>query len=143
MAAADFYFAINATFRFILQNYGQKALVDYWHALGTEYYAPLIERFRSGGLDEVERYWQAFFEEEPGGQVTVAQHDGAVEIDVRKCPAVHWLRANHREIVQNFCRHCCHVSTAIADRAGLEFSLEGGDGTCRQEFREGGRGVSS
>lgn len=134
MAAGDFYFAINATFRFILNNYGEQALIDYWRAMGAEYFAPLTERFRNGGLDEVERYWREFFAVEPGGDVAVLQQDGRVTIDVRDCPAIRWLRAHHRDIVPQYCQHCHHVSTAIAERAGLSFTLEGGGGACKQTF---------
>ena len=135
VAAGDFYFAINATFRFILQNYGESALIDYWRALGSEYYAPLADRFRVGGLGAVARYWADFFAEEPGGDVSVAQEPDRVTIDVRECPAIRWLRLHEREICPNYCQHCVHVSSAIAQKAGLCFDLEGGGGTCKQTFR--------
>lgn len=139
MAAADFYFAINATFRFILDNYGEDALEQYWRAMGDEYYASLADRFREGGLDEVERYWREFFAAEPGGEVEVSRAEHTVHIDVRDCPAIRWLRMHNREIVPNYCRHCHHVSTAIASRAGLAFVLEGGGGACHQQFSTGCR----
>ena len=53
MAAPDFYFAINATFRFIEERWGEEALNRYWDAMGRGYYAPLSARFRSGGLAAV------------------------------------------------------------------------------------------
>lgn len=134
MPAADFYFAINATFRYILDNHGEQALIGYWRAMGERYFAPLSERFRAGGLDEVERYWRAFFDKEPGGDVRVEQSDDRVLVDVRDCPAIGWLRANGREIVPLYCQHCHHVSSAVASSAGLAFALEGGGGSCRQSF---------
>jgi hypothetical protein len=136
VAAADFYFAINATFRFILDNYGEQALIDYWRAMGAEYCAPLSERFREGGLDEVARYWRAFFDAEPGALAQISRDDHLVEIKVYECPAIRWLRLHHREIVPNYCQHCRHVSEVIAENAGLAFTLEGGGGSCRQCFTE-------
>ncbi|MBX7255997.1 MAG: hypothetical protein K1Y02_06515 [Candidatus Hydrogenedentes bacterium] len=134
MAAGDFYFAINATFRFILQQFGEQALIDYWRAMGEEYYAPLSKRFREGGLEEVERYWREFFAVEPGGDVVVTASDDSVEIDVRECPAIRWLRVHGRDIVPHYCNHCHHVSTVIAENAGLAFAVEGGGGSCHQAF---------
>lgn len=134
MAAGDFYFAINATFRFFLDNYGEIALDDYWRALGGGYYAPLAARFRAGGLDEAARYWSGFFAQEPGGEVAVTRTESAVEIDVAACPAITWLRRHGRKICPGYCRHCRHVSEAIAAQSGMAFTLEGGDGTCRQTF---------
>lgn len=143
VAAGDFYFAINATFRFILENYGEAALRDYWRAMGEEYFAPLAKRFRDGGRDEVAGYWRDFFVEEHGGDVSVAQEEDVVTIDVRDCPAIRWLKLHGREICPNYCRHCHHVSAAIAERAGMRFALEGGGGTCMQKFRCGGQEASS
>ncbi len=134
MAAGDFYFAINATFRFLLNNYGEEALIAYWRALGTEYYAPVAERFRGGGLEEVERYWRDFFANEPGGDVGVTRGGSQVDIEVRDCPALRWLNAHKREIAPCYCGHCRHVSSAIAQGAGLGFALDGGGGRCHQRF---------
>lgn len=136
MAAGDFYFAINATFRFLLENYGEEALAAYWRAMGAEYYAPLAQRFRQGGLEEVERYWREFFASEPGGSVDITTTGSQVEIEVRDCPAIRWLRTHNREVVSCYCQHCHHVSSAIAEKAALKFSLEGGGGACHQCFSQ-------
>lgn len=134
MAAADFYFAINATFRFILNRYGEQALYDYWQAMGQDYYAPLAVRFREGGLDAAADYWRAFFDAEPGGDVSITWHTQEVEILVHDCPAIAWLRAHGREIVPQYCAHCQHVSAVVAENAGLGFAMEGGGGQCVQRF---------
>jgi hypothetical protein len=134
MSAGDFYYAINATFRFIHDTWGKEALVDYWTSMAHEYHAEVSGRFREGGLDEVERYWRDYFAKEPGGEVAVRQANGQVEILVDDCPAIRWLKNGGREIVPYYCEHCHHVSTAIAQDAGLTFKLEGGNGTCRQFF---------
>ncbi len=134
MAAPDFYFAINATFRFVHEQWGEEALERYWEAMGKEYFAPLSEQFRARGLDAVETYWRHFFAEEPGGDVEVAREGDRVRIEVRECPAIKHLRAHDREVMPLYCRHCHHVSTAIAEAAGLRFRLEGGGGECRQVF---------
>ncbi len=106
--------------------------------MGREYHAGLAERFRRGGLPEVQRYWADYFANEPGGDVQVDLTDDTVEIDVRDCPAIAWLKQGGREIVPYFCEHCHYVSTAIADQAGMRFKLVGGGGTCHQTFSQGG-----
>lgn len=136
MAAPDFYFAINATFRFIHDNWGETALIDYWQALGREHYAELTERFRQGGIDAVREYWQAFFDEEPGGDVCVEQDGDTVTITVRTCPAIKHLRDHGREIMPLYCRHCEVVSRAMCEGAGIGVSVEGGGGSCVQVFSQ-------
>ncbi len=43
MSAGDFYFAINATFRFIHDSWGKEALIDYWSSMAQEYHAEVAE----------------------------------------------------------------------------------------------------
>ena len=65
VGAADFYFAINATFRFILQRFGLEGLRRYWTDLGAQYYAPVSAAWKQRGLPGVAAYWRAFFAAEP------------------------------------------------------------------------------
>ena len=53
---------------------------------------------------------------------------------MRACPAIKWLAQAGREIVPYYCEHCYYVSTAIAEQAGMRFSMTGGGGTCHQVF---------
>lgn len=134
VGAADFYFAINATFRFIQQQLGREGLHRYWQELGAKYYAPVTAAWKAGGLPAVGRYWRAFFDAEPGAEVQVDVASDQVSLDVRVCPAIKHLRAHGREIVPCFCQHCYYVSEAAAAPAGLTVRVEGGNGACRQTF---------
>lgn len=134
VGAADFYFAINATFRFLLERFGLDSLRRYWSDLGTQYYAPLSTAWKERDLPGIAAYWRAFFAAEPGGQVEVHECDQAVVVAVAVCPALQHLRAHQREIVPCFCQHCYFVSEAIAAPAGFTVRVSGGDGSCRQTF---------
>jgi hypothetical protein len=139
VGAADFYFAINATFRFILRRFGMEYLHRYWTDLGTQYYAPLTADWKQHGLPRIAAYWRAFFAAEPGAQAQVQESDGAVVVEVAVCPAIHHLRAHQREIVPCFCQQCYFLNEAIAAPAGFTVRVTGGNGSCRQTFqtREG------
>ncbi len=134
MSAGDFYYGINATFRFIHDTWGKEALIDYWTSMALEYHGTVADRFQQGGLAEVQQYWSDYFDDEPGGDVSVSQTEKTVEIDVRDCPAIRWLKNGEREIVPYYCEHCHHVSNTIAEQAEMTFKLEGGGGTCNQIF---------
>jgi hypothetical protein len=134
VGAADFYLAINATFRFILGRLGIDGLRRYWHELGSRYYAPVSSRWKAGGLPAVAEYWRAFFDAEPGGDVEVEQLAGEVRLHIKTCPAIKHLRAQGREIVPCFCQHCHFVSEAIAAPAGLTVRVKGGNGSCEQRI---------
>ncbi len=134
VGAADFYFAINATFRFILQKFGEEGLRRYWTQLGERYFAPVSLAWQKNGLDGVAAYWRAFFAAEPGADVEVTADQNAVTLNVKICPAIKHLRSAGREIVPCFCQHCYFVSEAMAAPAGLTVRIEGGNGSCRQIF---------
>lgn len=134
VGAGDFYFVINATFRFIEQRFGHVGLRRYWQELGSTYYAPVTTAWKLGGLPAVAGYWRAFFDAEPGAEVQVDSTPDQVSLNVRVCPAIKHLRAHAREIVPCFCQHCYYVSEAMAVPAGLTVRVEGGNGACRQTF---------
>lgn len=138
VGAADFYFAINATFRFVLARHGIEGLRRYWTDMGAGYYRPVMERWKEG-LPSVAEYWRAFFKAEPGAKAEVAETPDAVTLNVQVCPAIKHLRDHGREIVPCFCQHCHFVSEAIAAPAGLTVRVSGGNGSCTQRFvrREG------
>jgi hypothetical protein len=134
VGAADFYFAINATFRFIRQQLGLEGLRRYWTELGSGYFAPVSARWRQEGLRGVAEYWRAFFAAEPGKEVEVHETEAQVSLEVKVCPAIRHLRAHQREIVPCFCQHCYFISEAMARPAGFTVRVEGGNGSCRQTF---------
>ncbi|MCB1103525.1 MAG: hypothetical protein KDK74_02245 [Cephaloticoccus sp.] len=132
--APDFYYAINATFRFILHRLGASAWVRYLEEMGRGYFAPVNVRWRDGGLPAVAHYWRDFFAAEPGAVVEVTELADRVELAVRECPAIKHLRSGGREIVKEYCQHCYFLGRARAEAAGLTMRLCGGDGSCRHTY---------
>lgn len=135
VGAADFYFAINSTFRFILARFGLDGLRRYWTDLGASYFLPVSDRWKSKGLIGIEEYWLSFFKAEPGSDVEVRRTDALVILDVKVCPAIQHLRQNNRVIVPCFCQHCYFINEAIGARAGFSVRVEGGNGSCTQTFQ--------
>ncbi len=134
MSAPDFYFAINATARHILEEYGKDVLIDYWRSLGREYYRGRIVQWREGGAAVIAEDWQQYFLREPNAVVEAAVDGEIVELDIRTCPAIKHLRDSGRVILDCFCEHCDHTCGAMAEAAGYRFERAGGMGSCRQRF---------
>ena len=132
--AADFYFAINATFRFILARLGRAGWIRYLEQLGHGYYAPVNRLWTAGGLPAVARYWRDFFAAEPGAVVEVIEQADRVEVRVSECPQIKHLRQDGREIVPEFCQHCYFLGAARAQASGLTMRLRGGNGSCCHTF---------
>ena len=130
----DFYFAINATFRYLLARQGHDGWRRYLEEMGRGYFAPVNRQWELGGLGAVVRYWRAFFAAEPGAVVEVSERPDRVELNVRECPAIKHLRAGGREIVREYCQHCYYLGAARAEAAGLTMRLSGGNGSCCHTF---------
>jgi len=130
VGSADFYFGINATFRFILRRLGPDGWRRYLEEMGRGYFEPVNRQWSEGGLAAVARYWRAFFAAEPGAVVEVYEKPDRVEVRVHECPAIKHLRAGGREIVREYCQHCYYLGSARAEAAGLTMRLSGGSGSC-------------
>ncbi len=140
--SADFYYATNATFRFLLRRFGVAGWQRYLGELGRGYFEPVNCQWRHGGLNAVARYWRAFFAAEPGAVVEVVEQPDRVEVRVNECPAIKHLRVGGREIVREYCQHCYHLGAARAEAAGLIMRLSGGNGTCRHTFALPSAGIA-
>lgn len=139
--SADFYFAINATFRFILARLGREGWIRYLEQLGHGYYAPVNRLWIDGGLPMVARYWRDFFAAEPGAVVEVVEQPDRVEVRVSACPQIKHLRQGGRDIVPAFCQHCYFLGAARAQASGLTMRLRGGNGSCCHTFAQPGAGL--
>lgn len=142
VGSADFYYAINATFRFILQRLGADGWRKYLEEMGRGYFAPANKQWSEGGLQAVARYWREFFAAEPGAVVDVVEQPDRVEVHVRECPAIKHLRAGGREIVREYCQHCYFLGSARAEAAGLTMRLKGGSGSCCHTFARPAAGLA-
>lgn len=136
--AADFYFGINATFRFILRECGKQGFIRWLQEMGQDYFRPVNRQWRDGGLPAVARYWRDFFAAEPNAEVQVHESADGVTIEVKRCPAIHHLRAGKRDIVPCFCQHCHYLNQARAECAGLSMTVEGGNGQCTHRYAPAG-----
>lgn len=132
--AADFYFAINATFHFIAEKLGESGLIQYWEDLGREYYQPVARIWAEGGLPAVRDYWKDFFQAEPGAEIATELKRDELVLTVKTCPAIAHLRKGDRRINKAYCRHCYHVSQEIGEPADIKVRVVGGAGSCRQHF---------
>ncbi len=139
--SADFYFATNATFRFLLTRLGRPGWLRYLEELGRDYFAPVNAQWKTGGLPAVARYWREFFAAEPGASVDVVEAPDRIEVNVRRCPAIAHLRSAGRDIVPEYCQHCFHLGAARAKEAGLTMRLRGGNGACCHTFARSDAGL--
>jgi hypothetical protein len=134
MGAPDFFFAVNATFRHILDSYGEDALHRYWQEMGREHYAAVTQAIRDRGLIALKEHWDTLFPEEPGSDVATSLDADKLTLTVKVCPAILHLKAHGRDVPPVYCDHCLHVSRGMCEPAGATVTLTGGGGACTQTF---------
>ncbi len=134
MGAPDFFFAVNATFRHILETYGEEALHKYWQEMGREHYKFVTGAIQEQGLTALKEHWDNLFPEEPGSDVETAIEGDTLVLTVKVCPAILHLKNHGREILPEYCAHCTHVSKGMCEPAGVSVNVEGGMGSCKQTF---------
>ena len=134
MGAPDFFFGVNATFRHILETYGEEALHRYWQEMGKEHYKFVTAAIRERGLAALKDHWEQLFPEEPGSDVAISLDGDVLTLRVATCPAILHLKSHGREITPVYCEHCTHVSKGMCDPAGVVVRVEGGGGSCAQYF---------
>ena len=144
MAFPFFHGLLDVTFRFFEENYGREGLRRYLRWLAENYYAELIDAARRDGLDALEKYWRDVADDEMAAEAQAhmdVERDGErLFIEVKRCPAFVWMEENGRQACECYCEQCAVMNAAIADAAGIEFELRGGQGQCVQVFRAGGDG---
>lgn len=132
--AADFYFAINATFRFMVRRFGHDGFVRWLREMGRDYFATVNRQWRDGGLPAVAAYWREFFDAEPGADVDVHEEPALVTIRVHRCPAIAHLRGAGRTVAKEFCEHCYFLNQSRAEESLLSMTVEGGNGACVHRY---------
>ena len=137
MGAPDFFFAVNATFRHILDSYGEEALHRYWEEMGREHYRSVTEGIQRRGLQALREHWETLFLDEPGSEIEIDLTGDLLTLRVQVCPAILHLRQHRRAITPVYCDHCRYVSKGMCDPAGVDVEIVGGGGACVQTFRCG------
>ena len=125
MTVQDFIVNYSATFEFIHQRYGKKAVIDLWDYLDTNA-IELRDIIKEKGLDG---YYEYFYgsngtcvrEDLVGGAYI---KDGVLTEIVEGCPSVGELEARGKKPYRYFCEHCYWVYRKCVEDNGLHFDID-------------------
>ncbi len=126
MAFEGFYPAILATFKHIESNYGYDTLERYWRELAEEYYAPVIEKFKTGSIEAIAQHWKEYFSKEPKAEFEILTNDRKVTINITQCPAAYWLKHFKCEIPDWYYNHIAVIGNTLAEKSGHKFEFTPG-----------------
>jgi hypothetical protein len=131
----DFHGCLSYGLEFLAENYGREEMEAYLRRVARSVYAPLIESVRLNGLSALEDHWRNIMTLE-GAEFDIRLVDDTLVLEVRKCPAIHHMRARGYRICDQFCESTRVVNDEICRHAGylaeVEYDQEAG--RCVQRF---------
>ncbi|MCL5072764.1 MAG: hypothetical protein M1308_18000, partial [Actinobacteria bacterium] len=127
---------MNFLIKFIRENHGEKHLEAFFTYAAAYIYKPLIERIRKNGLTEMKQHIEKVFSME-GGKVVFKIEDNYLVCNIKKCPAIYFMKDHKMEIDKNFCKSSTEiVNRSIAKESGYSFKVDYDQekGSCIQKF---------
>jgi len=109
MAATKEFFGLhNITFKWVLENYGEDALRDYWENMTKSCFSDIIEKFENGSIQDIKDYLEINLIRDHAEYTTKAENDRLI-IDMKRCPALGYFLSSPNEYdrpAENYCAHC-------------------------------------
>jgi hypothetical protein len=131
----DFHGALSYGLQFVEEHCGPAGLRDFLAGLADSVYRPLVDALRTRGLEALEDHWRTVFDLEQG-EIEMRRDGAALVLNVRRCPALHHMRAHGYAVADHFCEHTRITNEAICGAAGYASSVEydQSEGRCVQRF---------
>lgn len=136
-AIREWYGGYSIIYRWFEDNYGYPELVRYWHYIAREIYAPLAEKFRSGGPAYIQRYFEEIIREDEG-EVECTIDGGGATVEILNCPDRIWQKHYDQGFSMprdNYYRSYEVIYGDVAQMAGYDFELLRYDPEGRLKFR--------
>lgn len=132
----DFHGLTCATLHYLMDNYGEEALVDVLTATAQDVYKTIHNGLKDGNPDELVEFWQYYFEREQG-EFTIERTVDEIRLIVKNCPALRHLVALEQKPDPILCRGTAIFNNALAAGSPYEISTEkNGDFSCVQILKK-------
>lgn len=136
-AIREWYGGYAIIYRWFEDNFGEEGLEEYWHYIAKEVYAPLAEKFRTGGLASIAAYFPEIILEDEGSVCVTANKD-SVTVEILECPDYIWQTyydQGYSMPRDNYYRSYEIIYGDVAKMAGYGFEMLKFDTQGRLKFR--------
>jgi len=118
----DFHLSLNTGIDYLYKTYTMADVEIYLTRFASNFYAPVIERIKKGGLEAAKTAFLSPYEaEDEQGVVTFTERKGEVIITISECPAVRHFNAKGVAPSPFYPLTTTIVWTEICRQAGLGF----------------------
>ena len=133
----DFHIAFDRGLRYLAMKYGGAAVEEYLAGFARDYYAPLIANAKTAGFAALAGHLKGVYAaEEAADDLRIDETANNMNVCVRRCPAVTYMRGAGYEPSEWFALSTSVIYKTVAAEAGLGFSMVSRDNaTGAAEFR--------
>lgn len=132
----NFHGLMSYLIKFIRENHGEKHLESFFSSSAVYIYKPLIKRIKDNGLVEIKKHLEKTFSIEDG-EFDLKFKDNRITFNVKKCPAICFMKDKKIEIDKDFCKYSTEVvNKSIAKECSYNFKVDYNQekGSCIQIF---------
>lgn len=120
----DFHVTADQGIRYIGEQFGDDAVVEYLSNYAEKFYSPLIQEIREKGLLPLKQYFEKIYLAEEASEVlTVSMTDNKLTVQISQCPAVRFMKSIGHTPCKWYGETVNTVYRVIAEKAGMNFSL--------------------
>ena len=134
----DFHGLTCATLHYLIDNYGQDALVQVLRNTAQKVYKTIHEGLKKGEPDELVEFWTYYLEREKG-EFSVEKTEETIRLVVKSCPALRHLVKLEQEPDPILCEGTKIFNDALAEGSPYELTTERtGTFSCVQTLKKRG-----
>lgn len=137
ISCTEFILAYNELFSFLEEEYGKKAVIEFWEYISDKFLVNLDNLVKEKGIKGMQEYWTHTLTEE-GADYRMKVTTDEFEILIRQCPSVDTLNKSGVKKYKNYCDHCDLLYRRIMEKYDYSYNIEFLDreqGVCRLTVR--------
>ncbi|MBR2364837.1 MAG: hypothetical protein IKA79_06515 [Lentisphaeria bacterium] len=119
----DFHGLTCATLHYLIDNYGQDAVVEVLRNTAQKVYKSIHEGLQNGDPDELIEFWTYYLEREKG-EFTIEKTEDFIRLTVKNCPALRHLVQLEQEPDPVLCEGTKIFNEALVEGSPFELTTE-------------------
>ncbi len=126
ISCTDFIPFYSELFKFLDEQGGEKAVLDFWNTLSDRYLVNLKDLVREHGIRGCWIYWsRALNEEAAGFTMELDEAAGEFKCTMSECPSkAMLLKLKHMIPYDHYCRHCDVLYRRVLEPLGYEYAID-------------------
>ena len=134
----DFHLHCDMALSYCGEKFGADTVVDFLTDYTKNYYAPVIEKIRLGGLSALRDWITDVYETEEASELLHTELSGnKLTVSVDKSPVIEYMKSLNQKPGKYYIEQTRTLYRVIAESVGFEFALDyyNEDGGCKYSFK--------